>query len=68
MVNALSSGTRRQVRIPVASTVIGCAVGLALVVPLGREFGAAGLSAADLIALAIGAAGPIDRGVAARTG
>ena len=59
VVNALSSGTQRQVRIPVASTVIGCAVGLALVVPLGREFGAAGLSAADLIALAIGASGPM---------
>jgi O-antigen/teichoic acid export membrane protein len=59
VVNALSSGTQRQVRIPVVSTVIGCAVGLAMVVPLGREFGAAGLSAADLIALAIGASGPI---------
>jgi hypothetical protein len=28
-------------------------------VPLGREFGAAGLSAADLIAVAIGASGPM---------
>jgi O-antigen/teichoic acid export membrane protein len=59
VVNALSSGTRRQVRIPVVSTVIGCSVGLVLVVPLGREFGAAGLSTADLIALAIGASGPM---------
>ena len=59
VVNALSSGTQRQVRIPVVSTVIGCTVGLALVVPLGREFGAVGLSAANLIAVAIGASGPI---------
>jgi O-antigen/teichoic acid export membrane protein len=59
VVNALSSGTQRQVRIPVVSTVIGCVVGLALVVPVGREFGAAGLSAAYLIAVVIGASGPI---------
>jgi O-antigen/teichoic acid export membrane protein len=59
VVNALSSGPQRHVRIPVVSTVIGCVVGLALVVPLGREFGAAGLSAADLIAVVIGASGPI---------
>jgi O-antigen/teichoic acid export membrane protein len=59
VVNALSSGTQRQVRIPVVSTVIGCVVGLGLVVPVGREFGAAGLSAAYLIAVVIGASGPI---------
>ena len=57
--NSLSSGTQRQVRIPVIATVIGCAVGLIAVFPLGRHFGAAGVSVADLIALAIGAAGPI---------
>src|SRR5262245_31105814 len=58
-VNALSSGTQRQVRVPVVATVIGCLVGLFAVVPLGRTFGAAGVSGADLIALAIGASGPL---------
>jgi hypothetical protein len=43
----------------VVATVIGCLLGLAVVVPLGRTFGAAGVSGADLIALAVGAAGPI---------
>jgi O-antigen/teichoic acid export membrane protein len=57
--NSLSSGTQRQVRIPVVSTVIGCLLGLVLVFPLGRHLGAAGVSIADLVALAIGAAGPI---------
>jgi O-antigen/teichoic acid export membrane protein len=57
--NSLSSGTQRQVRIPVIATVIGCLVGLVAVFPLGRHLGAAGVSIADLIALAIGAAGPI---------
>jgi O-antigen/teichoic acid export membrane protein len=57
--NALSSGSQRHVSIPVGATVVGCLLGLILVVPLGRTFGAAGVGAADLIALAIGAAGPI---------
>jgi O-antigen/teichoic acid export membrane protein len=58
-VNALSSGTRRQVRIPVFATGAGCLVGLALLVPLGSRFGAAGVAGADLIALMIGSAGPL---------
>jgi O-antigen/teichoic acid export membrane protein len=57
--NSLSSGTQRQVRIPVIATVIGSLLGLIAVVPLGRQLGAAGVSIADLIAVAVGAAGPI---------
>jgi len=56
-VNALSSGD--GVRIPVWSAVIGAAVGLAAVVPLGRWFGAAGVAVAYLIASAVGAAVPL---------
>jgi O-antigen/teichoic acid export membrane protein len=58
-VNALSSGTRRQVRIPVVATGVGCLLGLALVVPLGVRFGAAGVAGADLVALIVGSAGPL---------
>jgi O-antigen/teichoic acid export membrane protein len=57
--NALSSGTQRQVRIPVGATVVGSVLGLVAVVPLGRHLGAVGVSVADLIAVAVGAAGPI---------
>lgn len=58
-VNALSSGTRREVRIPVYSAVAGSAFGLLLLVPLGLWLGSAGVGLAYLIAVGAGAAGPI---------
>jgi O-antigen/teichoic acid export membrane protein len=57
-VNALSAGTKQQVRIPVSFAVIGCLVGLAAVWPLGR-FGAIGVGVAYLIGTVVGAAGPL---------
>ncbi len=50
-VNALSSGTPRDVRIPVTSAVAGCATGLVTVVPLGHWFGGTGVSVAYLLAV-----------------
>jgi O-antigen/teichoic acid export membrane protein len=58
-VNALSSGTRREVRIPVYSAVAGSAFGLLLLVPLGLWLGSAGVGLAYLVAVGAGAAGPI---------
>jgi O-antigen/teichoic acid export membrane protein len=58
-VNALSSGTRREVRIPVTSAVAGTALGLVALVPLGIWLGSAGVGLAYLIAVGAGAAGPI---------
>jgi O-antigen/teichoic acid export membrane protein len=57
-VNALSSGTRRDVRIPVSSAVVGCCTGLIAVVPLGHWFGGAGVSVAYLLAV-IAMQGPL---------
>jgi len=56
-VNALSSGN--SVRIPVYSAVLGAVVGLVALIPLGHFFGATGVGVAYLIAVAIGAAGPL---------
>jgi O-antigen/teichoic acid export membrane protein len=56
-VNALSSGN--SVRIPVYSAVLGAVVGLAALIPLGHFFGATGVGLAYLIAVVIGAAGPL---------
>jgi len=50
-VNALSSGTPRDVRIPIASAVVGCCTGLIAAVPLGRWLGGTGVSAAYLLAV-----------------
>lgn len=50
-VNALSSGTPRDVRIPVTSAVAGCVTGLVAVVPLGRWLGGTGVSVAYLLAV-----------------
>jgi O-antigen/teichoic acid export membrane protein len=58
-VNALSSGTRREVRIPVLSAVAGAVLGLLILVPLGLWLGGAGVALAYLIATGAGAAGPI---------
>ena len=58
-VNALSSGTRRQVRVPVFWAVAGSLIGLVLLIPLGTWFGSAGVGAAYLIAVVIGSAGPV---------
>jgi O-antigen/teichoic acid export membrane protein len=58
-VNALSSGSRRQVRIPVFSAVAGAVVGLVALVPLGVGLGGTGVALAYLLAVVVGAAGPI---------
>jgi O-antigen/teichoic acid export membrane protein len=58
-VNALSSGSRRDVRVPVFSAVAGLAVGLVFLVPLGRSFGSAGVGVAYLLAVLVQATGPI---------
>jgi O-antigen/teichoic acid export membrane protein len=58
-VNVLSSGTRREVRIPVFSAVAGSLLGLVLLIPLGTWFGSAGVGTAYLIAVGAGAAGPV---------
>jgi O-antigen/teichoic acid export membrane protein len=58
-VNALSSGTRRQVRIPVTSAVTGALVGCALAPLLAAEFGAVGLAAGYVAGTAVIAGGPI---------
>jgi O-antigen/teichoic acid export membrane protein len=56
-VNYLSGGD--GVRIPVYSSVAGALVGLALVVPFGSQWGAAGVGVAYLVAVTVGAAGPL---------
>ena len=58
-VNVLSSGTRREVRIPVFSAVAGSLIGLVLLIPLGAWFGSAGVGTAYLVAIGAGAAGPV---------
>jgi O-antigen/teichoic acid export membrane protein len=58
-VNALSSGTRREVRIPVFSAVAGSLLGLVLLIPLGAWFGSTGVGVAYLVAVGAGAGGPI---------
>jgi O-antigen/teichoic acid export membrane protein len=58
-VNVLSSGTSREVRIPVFSAVAGSLIGLVLLMPLGALFGSAGVGTAYLIAVGAGAAGPV---------
>jgi O-antigen/teichoic acid export membrane protein len=58
-VNALSSGTPREVRIPVFSAVAGALLGLLLLVPLGLWLGGTGVGLGYLIATGAGAAGPI---------
>ena len=58
-VNALSSGTRREVRIPVYSAVGGAVLGLLILVPLGRWLAGAGVALAYLIATGAGAGGSI---------
>ncbi len=58
-VNALSSGTPQEVRIPVTSAVIGAVLGLVVLVPLGLTMGSVGVGLAYLIGVGAGAAGPI---------
>lgn len=56
-VNALSSGN--DVRIPVWSSVMGAVVGLVALLPLGAGLGASGVALAYLVAVTVGAAGPL---------
>jgi O-antigen/teichoic acid export membrane protein len=58
-INALSSGTVREARIPVAFALVGCVLGLLLVAPLGWAFGGAGVAAAYLAATVLTSAGPL---------
>ncbi|GAA0909661.1 hypothetical protein GCM10009558_014210 [Virgisporangium aurantiacum] len=58
-INALASGTMREARIPVIASVVGCAVGLSLVAPLGWWFGGAGVAGAYLVATIVTSAGPM---------
>jgi O-antigen/teichoic acid export membrane protein len=58
-VNALSSGTPKQVRIPVTSSVIGGVVGVLAAIPLGLALGGAGVGMAYLLAAAISSVGPL---------
>jgi O-antigen/teichoic acid export membrane protein len=58
-VNALSSGSQRQVRIPVGSAVSGAVIGLALSALLTRPFGVQGIGLAYLIGTVVIAGGPL---------
>jgi O-antigen/teichoic acid export membrane protein len=58
-VNALSSGSRRQVRIPVTSAVTGALVGCALAPLLARGLGPVGLALGYALGTAVIAGGPI---------
>jgi O-antigen/teichoic acid export membrane protein len=58
-VNALSSGSQRQVRVPVTSAVAGASVGLVLAFVLSHPLGATGIALAYLIGTAVIAGGPI---------
>jgi O-antigen/teichoic acid export membrane protein len=56
-VNSLSSGD--GVRVPVWWSVVGAVLGLGALIPLGSALGGTGVALAYLIAITIGAAGPI---------
>jgi O-antigen/teichoic acid export membrane protein len=58
-VNALSSGSPRDVRIPVVSAVAGWVAGVVSAIPLGLMFGGFGVGIAYLIAAAVSAGGPL---------
>jgi O-antigen/teichoic acid export membrane protein len=58
-VNALSSGDRRQVRIPVSSAVTGALIGCALAPVLASTHGPVGLAVAFLVGTAVIAGGPV---------
>jgi O-antigen/teichoic acid export membrane protein len=58
-VNALSSGDRRQVRVPVSSAVAGALVGCALAPVLASAYGPVGLAVAFLVGTAVIAGGPV---------
>ena len=58
-VNALSSGSRRDVRVPVFSAVAGLVVGLVALVPLGHLYGAAGVGHGVPAGRIVQAAGPM---------
>ncbi|MGV9806510.1 lipopolysaccharide biosynthesis protein [Micromonospora chersina] len=58
-VNALASGTPRQTRIPVASAVVGCLVGLAVVAVAARPLGAVGVGLGYLVGTAVTALVPL---------
>ena len=58
-VNALSSGTPKQVRVPVISSVCGGAIGVMAAIPLGLAWGGAGVGLAYLLAAIVSSIGPL---------
>ncbi len=58
-VNALSSGSRRDVRIPVFSSVAGWCIGMVAAIPLGMMLGGVGIGVAYLLAAVVNAGGPM---------
>jgi O-antigen/teichoic acid export membrane protein len=58
-VNALSSGSRRDLRIPVGWAVAGCLVGVGVAVIVGPRLGATGVAIAYLVGMVVSASGPI---------
>ncbi|WP_027341288.1 lipopolysaccharide biosynthesis protein [Hamadaea tsunoensis] len=58
-VNVLASGTPRQTRVPVASAVTGCLVGLGVVAVLGGPYGATGVGIGYLVGTCVTALIPL---------
>jgi O-antigen/teichoic acid export membrane protein len=58
-VNALSSGSPHDVKVPVFSAVAGWVCGVVAAIPLGLMFGGSGVGVAYLIAAAVSAGGPL---------
>ncbi|SCE68277.1 lipopolysaccharide biosynthesis protein [Micromonospora mirobrigensis] len=58
-VNALASGSARQSRVPVASAVLGCLVGLAVVAVAAGPLGAVGVGLGYLVGTAVTALVPV---------
>ncbi len=58
-VNTLSSGTAREVRVPVSSAVAGWFAGVGAAIPLGLAYGAVGVGLAYVLAAAVSAAWPL---------
>ncbi|MBQ1030132.1 lipopolysaccharide biosynthesis protein [Micromonospora parva] len=58
-VNALASGPLTQARVPVISAVVGCLIGLAVVVAAARSMGATGVGIGYLVGTAVTATIPV---------
>ncbi|HEX6685716.1 MAG TPA: lipopolysaccharide biosynthesis protein [Candidatus Limnocylindrales bacterium] len=58
-VNALSSGSPRDVRVPVTWSVVAGSIGVLVAIPLGLALGGSGVGLAYLLAAAISSIGPL---------